>query len=238
MKFILAKNKEEVADISAKMFIDAIKENPSIHLCLATGSTPVDMYQKLIEANEKNEISFKEVETFNLDNYLGIPVEDENNYEAFMRDNLFDHIDLPRENWIVPTSDPKIAHEFCKEYEQMIDEKGIDLCLLGIGENGHIAFNEPADKLNPYTQIIELTEDTIEVNSRFFEKIEDVPTQAITMGIGTIMKAKKIVLLATGPKKKYAMEKLYKEQIVDPNFPVSLLYLHPDVTIITDSIDE
>lgn len=238
MKFIFAKNKEEVAEIGSRIFIDAIKVQPNIHLCLATGSTPVDMYQKLIEANKAGEITFKDVQTFNLDNYIGIPVEDENNYEAFMRDNLFDHIDLPRENWRVPTSDPKIAEEFCQTYEAEIDKMGIDLCLLGIGENGHIAFNEPSDAFNPYTQIVNLTQDTIEVNSRFFENIEDVPTQAVSMGIGSIMKAKKIVLLATGEKKAPAMERLFKEKIVDPQFPVSMLYLHPDVTIITDSIQE
>lgn len=237
MKFIFAKNPEEVAQISSQIFIDAIKDNPSIHLCLATGSTPVEMYQKLIESNKSGEISFKDVQTFNLDNYIGIPVEDENNYEAFMRDNLFDHIDLPKENWRVPTSDKDRAEKFCEEYEEEIDKMGIDLCLLGVGENGHIAFNEPADKHFPYTQIIDLTEETIEVNSRFFDNIEDVPTKAVTMGIGSIMKAKKIVLIATGQKKAPAMEKLYREVCVDPQFPISMLYLHPDVTIITDSIE-
>lgn len=236
MKFIIKKNSEEVANESAKIFIDAIKENPSIHLCLATGSTPIELYKKLIESNEKKEITFKNVKTINLDNYIGLSETDENNYECFMKDNLFNHIDIPRDNWIVPPSDPEKVEDFCVEYEKIIDNMGIDLCLLGVGENGHIAFNEPASKFNPYTQIVDLTEDTIEVNSRFFENIEDVPTKAVSMGIGSIMKAKKIVLIATGERKKYAMEKLFNEKVADPQFPISMLYLHPDVTIITDSI--
>ena len=226
--------KVEIEKEIAKVFIEKVKENPSCVLGLATGSSPVGIYKNIIKAVAAGEVSFKDVTTFNLDEYLGLEGTHDQSYRYFMNVNLFDHIDINKANTNVPsgfvTSDEEAAL-----YDAAIEAKGgIDIQLLGLGSDGHIAFNEPGTPFNSLTHIAELTEQTISDNSRFFEKIEDVPTKACTMGLQSIMNAKKIVLIALGKGKVEAVRKLVHGEI-DIQWPCTILKNHPNVTIYVDS---
>lgn len=234
MKLIVEKNYELMSKTAADIFIDLIKDKPDAVLGLATGSTPVGMYKELIRAYE-NGLDFSKIRTFNLDEYLGIDPKHPSSYNYFMHDELFDHVNIKEENIRIPDGLAEDISAFSKSYEKaMVDAGGIDIQLLGVGENGHIAFNEPGTTLSSVTFVETLTQDTIEVNSRFFDDIKDVPTKAISMGIGSILKAKKIVLLANGIKKKPVMERLFADDSVSTDFPISFLKCHPDVVIIVD----
>ena len=226
--------KNEIAKEIAKIFIEKVKENPSCVLGLATGSSPLGIYRNMIEAYKNGEVSFKYVTTFNLDEYLGLDGTHDQSYRYFMNVNLFNHIDIKKEKTHVPSGFVKDDNEAAL-YDKMIAEAGgIDIQLLGLGSDGHIAFNEPGTPFNTLTHIAELTEQTITDNSRFFERIEDVPTRACTMGLQSIMNARKIVLIATGKNKADVVRKLiYGEVSLD--LPCSILKNHPDVTIYVDS---
>lgn len=235
MKIFVEKDYEAMSKKAAEIFIEAIKEKPNIILGLATGSTPIGLYKELIRAHKEEGLDFSKVTTFNLDEYIGLSPEHPSSYEYFMREELFNHINIPRENIHIPDGLAENIEEYCKKYDEMIDKAGgIDIQLLGVGENGHIAFNEPDESLSLGTTIVELTENTIEVNSRFFQSVEEVPRTAISMGIGSILKAKKIVLLANGKRKAPVIKKLLSADRVSTKFPVSFLLLHPDVTVIVD----
>ncbi len=235
MKIIVTKNYDEMSKEAGKIFIDRIKNNPEIILGLATGSTPIGMYKELIKAYENKEIDFSRVRSFNLDEYVGLDENDETSYRYFMNDNLFNHININRENINIPNGKAKDLNAFCKEYDEKLEKAGgIDIQLLGIGEDGHIAFNEPGDFLNVGTNITALTDSTIEVNSRFFNSIDEVPTTAITLGMGGILKSKEIVLLANGEKKAEVIKELLTQDKVTTSLPVSFLLVHPNVTIIVD----
>ncbi|NLV88240.1 MAG: glucosamine-6-phosphate deaminase [Tissierellia bacterium] len=235
MKIFIEKNYEEMSKKAAEIFIDAIKEKPNIILGLATGSTPIGLYKELIRAHKEEGLDFSKVTSFNLDEYVGLSPDHPSSYGYYMREELFDHINIPKENAHVPNGKAENLEEYCKEYDEMIEKAGgIDIQLLGVGENGHIAFNEPDESLSIGTNIVKLTDNTIEVNSRFFDSIEEVPKTAISMGIGGILKAKKIVLLANGKKKAPVIKKLLNTDRVTTKFPVSFLLLHPDVTVIVD----
>lgn len=235
MKIFVEKDYEAMSKKAAEIFIEAIKEKPNIILGLATGSTPIGLYKELIRAHKEEGLDFSKVTTFNLDEYIGLSPEHPSSYEYFMREELFNHINIPRENIHIPDGLAENIEEYCKKYDEMIDKAGgIDIQLLGVGENGHIAFNEPDESLSLGTTIVELTENTIEVNSRFFQSVEEVPRTAISMGIGSILKAKKIVLLANGKRKAPVIKKLLSTDRVSTKFPVSFLLLHPDVTVIVD----
>ncbi len=235
MKIFVEKDYEAMSKKAAEIFIEAIKEKPNIILGLATGSTPIGLYKELIRAHKEEGLDFSKVTTFNLDEYIGLSPDHPSSYEYFMREELFNHINIPRENIHIPDGLAENIEEYCKKYDEMIDKAGgIDIQLLGVGENGHIAFNEPDESLSLGTTIVELTENTIEVNSRFFQSVEEVPRTAISMGIGSILKAKKIVLLANGKRKAPVIKKLLSTDRVSTKFPVSFLLLHPDVTVIVD----
>lgn len=217
-----------------KFLPSRLRQNPDCVLGLATGSTPVGMYKDLIEMNKNGKISFKNCRSFNLDEYYPISPENDQSYRYFMNENLFDHIDIDKANTRVLNGLAEDAEAECKKYDEEIDAAGgIDIQVLGIGHNGHIAFNEPAEKLVCGTHLNQLTESTINANARFFEKKEDVPTQSLTMGMASIMKAKKIILLANGKGKHQAISELLDDTITTAN-PSTLLKLHPDVTIICD----
>lgn len=235
MKVIVTKDYEEMSREAGKIFIERIREKPEIVLGLATGSTPIGLYNELIRAHREEGLDFSRVRTFNLDEYVGLSSEDETSYRYFMNDNLFNHINIRPENISIPDGRARDLDKFCRDYDQKIEDiGGIDLQLLGIGEDGHIAFNEPGTYLNVGTNITSLAESTIEVNSRFFDSIDDVPKTAITLGMGGIMKAKEIVLLANGEKKSQVIKKLLTEGRVSTELPVSFLLVHPNVTIILD----
>ena len=208
--------------------------NPNSVLGLATGSTPVGIYQQLIDWYNKGDLDFSQVRTVNLDEYVGLAPPHDQSYRYFMNQNLFDHINIDKANTNVPDGTAAALQAECERYEQVVASMGgVDIQLLGIGNNGHIAFNEPCDEFPEKTHVVDLTQNTIEANARFFQSMDEVPKQAITMGIGTIMKAKKIVLLANGPKKAQTIyDTVYGP--ITPKVPASILRLHPDVTIFVD----
>ena len=225
--------KEKMNEEIAQLFIDTVKENPNCVLGLATGSSPIGVYKKLIEAYNNGLVSFKNVKSFNLDEYVGLDEEHEQSYRYFMNHNLFDHIDILKENTHVPSGNIENV-ENIEEYDAQIETAGgIDLQILGIGSDGHIAFNEPGTSFESLTHIAELAQSTISDNSRFFESIDQVPTKAVTMGLASIMRAKKIVLIATGENKADAVKDLLMGLITE-KVPCSILRKHPDVTIYVD----
>jgi len=234
MRIIVVDNYEEMSKKSASMIASQVILKPNSVLGLATGDTPLGMYKELIKLYNQKEVDFKEVRTFNLDEYYGLNRENPQSYYSYMINNLFNNINISRENINVPSGMAKDIDAACLEYENKIKEAGgIDMQVLGIGGNGHIGFNEPDVNFEAETHLVNLDEQTIEANSRFFESIEDVPVKAISMGIKTIMSSKKIILLANGISKAEAIEKAVKGKI-NPNVPASILQLHNDVTIIVD----
>ena len=225
--------KEKIEKEMANIFIDEIKKNPRCVLGFATGSSPLGIYKNIIDAYKKGEISFKDVTTFNLDEYIGLDENNNQSYRYFMNHNLFNHIDINMANTHVPSGFVKNDAE-AMEYDKLIESKGgIDIQLLGLGSDGHIAFNEPGTSFDSLTHIVELTDQTIKDNSRFFERIEDVPTKACTMGLKSIMNAKKVVLIATGKSKKEVVHKLIDGGISE-DIPVSILKNHKDAIVYID----
>ena len=231
MQLFIEETYEDMSRRAADLIAAQLVVDPTSTLGLATGSTPIGLYADLVEDFQNDRISFEQVTTFNLDEYRGLDPEHEQSYRYFMNDNLFDHVNIDKANTHVPNGHADDLEEEAVRYESFIQSLGgIDLQLLGIGHNGHIGFNEPTDNFPATVHTVQLTESTINANSRLFERREDVPTQAITMGIGTIMKAKKILLIA-GPDKAEIVEKACFGKVT-PEVPASVLQLHPDVTVI------
>lgn len=232
------KNEEQIGEFVSDIIEEEIKETNNkgekYYLGLATGSTPLPVYRELIKRYENKKIDFFNVSTYNLDEYLGLDKENEQSYNYYMHKNLFDHINLREDEINLLDGKTEDPEKECRRLDDKIFETGIDLQILGIGENGHIAFNEPNEELELYTHIISLKEDTIKVNSRFFESEEEVPTKALTMGMKSIFKAKKIVLIATGKKKAEAIKYLLKGDVITTKNPASLLLLHNDFTLVLD----
>lgn len=234
MKLMVVNNYEELSKVAAKEFSKIIKEKENVVLGLATGGSPVGMYKELIRMYEQKELNFSKITTANLDEYIGLNPEHNQSYRYFMNNNLFNHINIDKSNTFVPNGLAEDLEAQCKEYDQKIAELGgIDIQLLGVGNNGHIAFNEPNNELSSGTHIISLTDNTIEANARFFDNIDDVPRKAITMGVGGIMKAKKIILIASGESKAEAIKGIFSGKITTAN-PATMLQMHRDVTIIVD----
>lgn len=234
MRVIICENYEEMSNEAAKIVAGQIMLKPNCTLGLATGSTPVGMYKKLCEMNKNGEIDFSEVKSFNLDEYYPISSENEQSYHYFMNKNLFNNVNIKEENTHILDGAAKDTVKECTDFENLIEKNGgIDLQILGIGENGHIGFNEPSAKLNTKTHLTLLTESTINANSRFFTSADEVPHSALTMGIATILKSKKIILMASGAAKHCAVKAMLKET-VDTDVPATVLNLHDDVVLICD----
>lgn len=232
MELIVVKDYQEMSRKGAQIIASLISEKPDAVLGLATGSTPVGMYRVLSQMNRNGEISFSKVTTVNLDEYYPIKKTNEQSYRYFMDDNLFNHIDIDMAKTHVLDGEAENYEKECSDYEKMIEKLGgIDLQVLGIGRNGHIGFNEPGPFLYPRTHRTELTESTIEANSRFFSSSDDVPRYSLTMGMGTILNARRIVLLASGVDKRDAVKKMLGETI-DTTCPATLLSIHRNVTVI------
>ena len=232
MKLIVTKNYEEASNEAFKVMKDYLK--PGKVLGLATGSTPLGLYKRMIEDHKNNGTSYKDILSFNLDEYVGLPITHPESYYAFMHNNLFNHIDIPEENTHVPSGLGDNLDEKCKEYDAMIDKNPVDIQVLGIGSDGHIAFNEPGTAFDSGTHVTDLAESTIKDNARFFENdMSKVPTQACTQGIGTIMKAKNIIIIATGKNKAQAVKDMI-EGPIDEKCPASILQKHPSVIAIVD----
>lgn len=234
MKLLVVKNYEEMSEVAAKILKEVITEKPNAILGLATGSTPIGLYKKLIEMNKSKELDFSSVKTINLDEYVGLGEEDTQSYRYFMNENLFKHINIDKANTFLPNGLAKDLDEESKNYDKKVDELGgLDIQILGIGGNGHIAFNEPNDFLIEGTHVTNLAQSTIEANSRFFNSKNEVPTRALSMGIGQIMKSKKILLLVKGKDKAGAVKELLNGNVTTHN-PASMLKMHKDVTVIID----
>ncbi|MEK4533260.1 glucosamine-6-phosphate deaminase [Solibacillus sp. FSL K6-1554] len=232
LKWIEAANYDELSKIAATIFIDQLKKDSSTVFGMATGGTPEGFYKKLVAAYKAGEISFKQAKSFNLDEYIGINPANEASYHYYMDYNLFNHIDMKRENIYLPAGNKSNLEKAAAEYDALINAAGnIDIQLLGIGVNGHIGFNEPGTPFDLGTNIVELAQSTREANQVYFDSIDDVPTHAITMGIKTILSSKKIVLLISGASKQEAFERL-RSGVVTEDFPASALHNHPDVTVI------
>ena len=234
MKVIKTKDYNEMSKKAAQIIAAQIVLKPNSVLGFATGSSPVGTYKELAKKNQEGEIDFSEITTVNLDEYKGLPQEHEQSYIKFMNDNLFDHVNIDKANTYLPNGMAECPKEECARYDALIESLGgIDLQLLGIGHNGHIGFNEPSDHFENGTHCVTLTERTIEANKRFFVSEDEVPRKAYTMGIGTIMAAKKIVVVVSGEDKADAVKKCV-EGAITPEVQGSILQLHPDVTIICD----
>jgi glucosamine-6-phosphate deaminase len=235
VKLVCVNNYENMCSKAAHILLSKVKTSQSLNLGFATGATPIGIYRQLVEDHYQNRTSFSHVTTFNLDEYIGLEPQDPNSYHYYMYHHLFAHIDLPIEQVHLPRGNTDNSKEECLRYENSIKEAGgIDIQLLGLGENGHIGFNEPGNGLNSFTHIVELTDSTRKANARFFPSVNEVPTHAITMGIQTILNCKEILLVVSGKKKATALARLLNCDSIDPSFPASVLRAHPKVTIIAD----
>ncbi len=234
IKIIYSKTKEEAGKNAAAIIAEQLKSKPDSVLGLATGSSPVGMYSELIKMCKAGEISFKNVKSVNLDEYVGLSPEHDQSYAYFMRDNLFGNVDIDIANTNLPSGLAEDPEAECKRYDAVVASMGgVDIQVLGIGNNGHIGFNEPSD-IFPYgTSVVELTKSTIDANSRFFASRDLVPTKAISMGVGQIMAAEKILLIALGEGKAEILERsLFGD--VTPRVPASILRFAKDVTVVAD----
>lgn len=234
MKIYKAADYEEMSKIAANIIAAQVVTKPDCVLGLATGSTPIGTYKKLVEKYENGDLDFSMVTTVNLDEYKGLPRENDQSYYYFMHDNLFDHVNVKPENTHLPDGTKADAEEECARYEALIREVGgQDLQLLGLGHNGHIGFNEPDKIFEKKTHCVDLQESTIEANKRFFASADDVPKQAYTMGIGTIMQAKKVLVVVSGEDKAETVAKAFFGPVT-PEVPASILQFHKDVIIVAD----
>ncbi len=232
MNIYHAKDYAELSLIAANLISAQIIQKPDSVLGLATGSSPVGTYRKLVERHEEEGLDFSQIRTVNLDEYKGLSRDNAQSYYYFMRTNLFDFVNI-KESYLPDGTNPDNQKE-CQNYENLIRSLGgIDLQLLGIGHNGHIGFNEPDSVFASHTHCVDLQERTIKANKRFFDSVDEVPKQAYTMGIGTIMKAKKIILIASGEDKAEIIKKAFLGPVT-PQIPASILQFHPNVTLVAD----
>ena len=234
MQIYVEKNYDAVSRRAANLISAQVILKPDSVLGLATGSSPIGTYKQLVEWYNKNDLDFSKVRTVNLDEYVGLPKEDEHSYHYFMNDNLFSKVDIKPENVHLPNGMATDIEEECRDYDDLIASfGGADLQVLGLGRNGHIGFNEPDDHFSTDTHLVNLTQSTIEANSRLFDNADMVPRQAITMGIKSIMSAKKIVLIVSGADKADALNKCLNGAVT-PEVPGSILQLHNDLYIVAD----
>ena len=234
MRIYKARDYEDMSRKAANIISAQVIMKPDCVLGLATGSTPIGLYKQLVEWFEKGDLDFSKVQTVNLDEYKGLNRENDQSYYYFMHDNLFDHINIPKENTHLPNGMEMDSEKECARYTKLIQSMGgVDLQLLGIGHNGHIGFNEPSESFDKEVHCVNLTQSTIEANKRFFASADDVPKQAYTMGIKTIMQAKKILIVANGEGKADIVRDAFFGSIT-PQVPASVLQLHNDVTLVAD----
>lgn len=234
MKLVKVKNYEEMSDKAADILFDVIEKNDKPVIGLATGSTPEGTYKNLVEKLNNSDIDQQKITTFNLDEYVGLDKDNKQSYAYYMNEKFFSHVNIPMENVHLLNGKADDISAEVTAFEKAIDEHGLDIQLLGIGRNGHIAFNEPGTSFDSVTHVVDLTPETVEDNSRFFEKLGDVPNKALTMGLSSIMKAKKILILIYGENKKEALAELLGGS-VDTNVPASILCNHDDVIVIADT---
>lgn len=234
MRIYCAKDYYHASRVAANIISAQVIMKPDCVLGLATGSTPIGTYEQLIRWYEKGDLDFAEVSSINLDEYKGLTPEDKQSYRYFMNTHLFDSINIDKRNTFVPDGTESDSEKACKDYEKIIHSHGgIDLQVLGMGHNGHIGFNEPGSAFDKETHCVKLAESTIAANARFFASVDDVPKEAYTMGIKTIMQAKKILMIVSGEDKKDIVKKAFLGPIT-PEVPASVLQLHNDVILVGD----
>lgn len=233
MNVVITKDYNDLSECAARVILSIVKNNPYAVLGLATGTTPLGLYKLLVQDRKKNGTSYKHIRTVNLDEYKGLPSENKQSYAYFMRKNLFDYLDIDLENTYIEFGMAENEQEECRRYDRILQSLRRDIQLLGLGSNGHIAFNEPNTPFDSVTHVVNLAESTIKDNSRLFKSIDEVPKQAYTMGLKSIMQAKKILILASGANKAEAVYKTVKGEITE-EVPASILQAHPDCTIIAD----
>lgn len=234
MRIIKAPDYQSMSRMAANIISAQIIMKPKCVLGLATGSTPLGIYAQLIDWYNKGDLDFSEVMTINLDEYKGLSPENDQSYRYFMNHNLFNHINIDMARTFVPNGLEMDSEKACKEYNDLIaNSGGVDLQLLGLGNNGHIGFNEPGEAFEKETHCVKLTESTVQANSRFFSTIDEVPKEAYTMGIKSIMQAKKIVVVVNGEKKAEIVKEAFFGPVT-PKVPASVLQLHNDVTLVGD----
>lgn len=233
MKVIVTENYEEMSKKAAEVVIEIVKNNPNAVLGFATGSSPIGLYQNMIKDHKENGTSYKNVTSVNLDEYVGLKADHNQSYAYFMRTNLFDGLDIDLKNTNLPCGSASDLKAECDRYNALLDANQQDIQVLGIGSNGHIGFNEPNTPFDSVTHVVDLTESTIKDNSRLFNSIDEVPRQALSMGIKNIMNAKSIVMVVSGKNKAEALRGMVKGEIT-PALPASVLQLHPFVTVVCD----
>ncbi len=233
MKVIVTENYDEMSKQAAKIMIDVVKSNPKAVIGLATGSTPLGLYAEMIKDHKQNGTSYKDITTVNLDEYAGLDVTSDQSYVYFMRHNLFEGLDIDLKNTNIENGKAEDREAECERYNKLLDKMRQDIQVLGIGSNGHIAFNEPGTPFESTTHIVDLTESTIKDNSRLFASIDDVPRQAFTMGLKNIMNAKRVLILANGKNKAKAVYGLVKGPKTT-DVPASVLQDHPNCILICD----
>ncbi|MEG2246377.1 MAG: glucosamine-6-phosphate deaminase [Peptostreptococcaceae bacterium] len=234
MRILVCKNYDEMSKRAAQMLASQVILKSDSILGLATGSTPIGMYKNLVNMYKNGELDFSDVKTFNLDEYYKLPRDNNQSYYCFMHENLFNYINVKEENINIPNGMNEDVEDECRNYDQAIKNiEGVDIQVLGIGNNAHIGFNEPSDSFERYTNLVDLKESTIKANARFFDSIDDVPKKAVTMGIGSIFSAKKIMLLASGEGKADAIYNTVHGPVT-PEVPSSILQFHSDVVLILD----
>ncbi|WP_068773497.1 glucosamine-6-phosphate deaminase [Paenibacillus sp. FJAT-26967] len=228
-------SQQELNEAGAGIIAALVQTKPDAVLGLATGSTPIGIYEELVKAYKKGRVSFKSVSTYNLDEYVGLPVDHPESYHSYMNQHLFSHIDAAPERIRIPNGNAADLQEECASYNRELEEvKQVDLQILGLGHNGHIGFNEPADSLQNGTHLVELDHKTREANARFFPSIDDVPTHALTMGVGTILKAKMLLLVVRGADKAEILHRALTGPITT-QCPASLLQTHPNLVVLLDA---
>ncbi len=232
MNVIITENYDEMSKKAADLINELVKNNPNAILGLATGSSPIGTYNYMAEAC-KNGLSYKNVSTVNLDEYVGLTADHDQSYAYFMRTNLFDKLDIDQKNTNLPCGSAKDLQAECDRYNALLDTMKQDVQVLGLGSNGHIGFNEPNTPFDSLTHLVDLTESTIKDNSRLFKSIDEVPHQALSMGIKNIMQAKSIIMVVSGKNKAEALRGMVKGEVT-PALPASVLQLHPFVTVICD----
>lgn len=230
MKIIKTKNYRELSEKASEILVKEIKNKKRINILLATGKTPSELYKKLSEEYNKKNISFSKMNIFNLDEYYPVRKNDKRSFNYYLRKKLIDKIDAKEENIFLINGETKNPKKECEDYENKIRKNPIDIAILGVGKNGHIAFNEPGSKINSKTRVVKLTKETINRNSSFFKK---VPNKAITLGIKTILASKKIILLASGKEKEKAIDRLINGKISE-EYPISFLKNHKNLLVIID----
>jgi len=234
MKRLVFESYEAMSAYAAELVANEVNDNRELVLGLPTGSTPIGMYSCLANTYKNGQVDFSKVVTFNLDEYVGVDRDNRQSYYKFMEQNLYSRVNLNLKNIHIPSGVAKDLEKECRAYDRAIEKQGgIGLMVLGIGPNGHIGFNEPGNSIAAGTHVVNLTPNTIQANARFFESYEQVPKKAITMGVGNILKAKKILMLICGSAKKEIAAKLFSDS-VSTQIPASLLLLHPDVTVLMD----